>query len=167
MYDHQTSYYPSSPFSGFQGDVVSILVSRVIILKAMLDLDALTWRLWKLGMPRVHCLDGSYGKRSYSTFVRNYKCFLLFEIIRTCSKAFVLCILLLCWTYAMDEDVNTPLVSQKSIILVIYTSEIFWINYKSFRPHPLQEFQWLEYFAGEANLTTVIHGFGHVQLWKV
>ena len=58
--------YPSKFLQAFRGMWEIVLVSRVAILKAMLDLDALTWRLWKLGMPRVHCLDGSYEERSYS-----------------------------------------------------------------------------------------------------
>ena len=108
---------PSKFLQAFRGMWEIVLVSRVAILKAMLDLDALTWRLWKLGMPRVHCLDGSYEERSYSICFPNHQCSLLFgEIIWRLSKAFVMCILLLCWTYSTDEDFNTPVVLQKSMV---------------------------------------------------
>lgn len=47
----------------------------------------------------------------------NHQCSLLFgEIIWRLSKAFVMCILLLCWTYSTDEDFNTPVVLQKSMV---------------------------------------------------
>ena len=117
MYGHQTKYYLSKFLQALRDMWEIILVSRdAIILKAMLDLDALTWRLWKLGMPRVHSLDGSY-EGSYTTCFRHQKCSLLFgEIVWKMSKAFVLCILLLCWTYAMDEDFNTPMVLQEFMV---------------------------------------------------